>query len=130
MGSSGAALKNNEIDSSRLNFNLDSCEIGMQKVTVAVETENLLQVISNKSFLERTKKDSSTRLLADLENDLNIDPAPANPDPATYGVAIESNRKASFCIRHKNLKLFDFKRRREKQRQTPTWNTDPAWSCK
>ena len=84
IGSSGAALKNREIDSSRLNFNLESCETGIQKVTVAVETENLLHVISNNSLLVRTKKDSSTRLLADLENDLNMDPAPANPDPATY----------------------------------------------
>ena len=83
IGSSGAFLKNNEIDSSRLNFNLDNCEMGMQKVTVAVETENLLQVISRSNLPVRTKKDSSTRLLADLEKDLNIDPAPAKPDPAT-----------------------------------------------
>ena len=84
IGSSGAGLKNREMDSSRLNLSLDSCEIGIQNVTVAVATENLLHFISNMSFFVRTKNASSTRLFAVFENDLNIVPAPFNPDPATY----------------------------------------------
>ena len=72
------------MDSSRLNLSLDKCEIGIQKLTVAEETENLLHLISNISSWVRNKNDSSTKLLADLEKDLNMEVAPLKPDPATY----------------------------------------------
>ena len=76
-------MKNKEIDSSRRNFSLDSSDMGMQNVTVAEETENLVHLISSISSLVSIKKDSSTRLLADFENDRNMDPAPLKPELAT-----------------------------------------------
>ena len=84
IGSSGACLKNKETDSSLLNLSFNRWDTGIANLTVAAATLNLLQVISIMRLFVSMRKDSSTRLFADLVNDLKMDPAPLSPAAVTY----------------------------------------------
>jgi hypothetical protein len=98
IGSSGACLKNNETDSSRLNLSFDRWDTGIANLTVAEATLNLLQVISMMRLVVSIKKDSSTKLFAEFVNDLKMEPAPLSPAAVTY-ISMEEGTNSNQCKR-------------------------------